>query len=298
MAKMPRTVTITILPGATEKSIQWTLPRWMFHLVIVGFVLFLFGIGTMIFFYVVEAKKFVFYHNLILETQTQKMHLEDYRKKLEQLEAELSQVNLLDGQISKMTEGSNTGNPSLNSQGEASGKVDQNVSPNFRDSSNGGTPSNLKRSGGVPVVLGKKIRWSHFEIQGQWQMPLKGWITSPFGKRKSQMGTGEEFHPGIDIAQKVGTVVMAPSDGFVLQTGFASDYGRYVMLFHGMGLTSIYAHLGKVDVRDGEMVHRGNIIGTVGLSGMTNGPHLHFELRKFGKPIDPIAFLASEVLTE
>ena len=298
MAKMPRTVTITILPGATEKSIQWTLPRWMFHLVIVGFVLFLFGIGTMIFFYVVEAKKFVFYRNLILETRTQKMHLDDYRKKLEQLEAELSQVNLLDGQISKMTEGSNTGNAPLNSQSEASGKLDQNVSPNFRDTSNGGTPSNQKKSGGISVDLGKKIRWSHFEIRGQWQMPLKGWITSPFGKRKSQMGTGEEFHPGIDIAQKVGTVVSAPSDGFVVQTGFASDYGRYVMLFHGMGLTSIYAHLGKVDVREGEMVHRGNIIGTVGLSGMTNGPHLHFELRKFGKPIDPIAFLASENLTE
>jgi murein DD-endopeptidase MepM/ murein hydrolase activator NlpD len=207
-------------------------------------------------------------------------------------------VNLLDGQISKMTEGSNTGNPSLNSQGDAPGKLDQNISTNSRDSSNGSSPSNLKRSGGVPVVLGKKIRWSHLEIRGQWQMPLKGWITSPFGKRRSQMGTGEEFHPGIDIAQKVGTVVMAPSDGFVVQTGFASDYGRYVMLFHGMGLTSMYAHLGKVDVREGEMVHRGNIIGTVGLSGMTNGPHLHFELRKFGKPIDPLAFLASEVLTE
>lgn len=295
MAKMSRTVTITILPGATEKSIQWTLPRWMFHLVIVGFVLFLFGIGAMIFFYVVEAKKFVFYRNLILETQTQKMHLDDYRKKLEQLEAELSQVNLLDGQISKMTEGSNTGNPSRSSQSESSGKADQTTSSeDLRESSYPGRTANTKSSEESSVVVRKKIGWSHLEIQGQWQMPLKGWITSPFGNRKSLLGTGEEFHPGIDIAQKVGTLVKAPADGLVVQTGFASDYGRFVMLFHGLGLTSIYAHLGKVEVSEGEMILRGNIIGTVGLSGMTNGPHLHFELRKYGKPIDPVEFLASE----
>jgi len=296
MAKMPRTVTITILPGPTEKSIQWTLPRWMFHLVIVGFVLFLFGIGAMIFFYVVEAKKFVFYRNLILETQTQKMHLEDYRKKLEQLEAELSQVNLLDGQISKMTEGSNTGTTSQSAQGERSGSADQpSSSQGLRNLSTSENGSSVKNSEESSVGAEKKIDWSHLEIQGQWQMPLKGWVTSPFGTRKSLLGTGEEFHPGIDIAQKVGASVEAPSDALVVQTGFASDYGRFVMLFHGQGVTSIYAHLGKVDVREGEMVRRGNTIGTVGLSGMTNGPHLHFELRKFGKPIDPVAFLASEV---
>ncbi|MDA8060462.1 MAG: M23 family metallopeptidase [Nitrospiraceae bacterium] len=296
MAKMPRTVTITILPGPTEKSIQWTLPRWMFHLVIVGFVLFLFGIGAMIFFYVVEAKKFVFYRNLIIETQTQKMHLDDYRKKLEQLEAELSQVNLLDGQISKMTEGSNTGSSSRSSSTESSGIPDQESSSgDLRRSPSGGNATNLKNSEETSVSTGKKTSWSHLEIQEQWQMPLKGWVTSPFGSRKSLLGTGEEFHPGIDIAQKVGALVQAPSDAMVVQTGFASDYGRFVMLFHGQGLTSIYAHLGKIDVHEGEMIRRGHIIGTVGLSGMTNGPHLHFELRKFGRPIDPVVFLASEI---
>lgn len=296
MAKMPRTVTITILPGATEKSIQWTLPRWMFHLVIVGFILFLVGIGSMIFFYVVEAKKFVFYRNLILETQTQKMHLANYRKKLEQLEAELSQVNLLDGQISKMTEGSNTGGSSGSSPEEKSAKKAL-LSPgaDLQDSSDTRNAADGKSDGDFSAPVGKKISWSHLEIRGQWQMPLKGWITSPFGDRKSLLGTGEEFHPGIDIAQKVGTFVVAPSDGFVVQTGFASDYGRFVMLFHGLGLTSIYAHLGKIEVSEGEMIRRGAVIGTVGLSGMTNGPHLHFELRKFGKPIDPVEYLAREV---
>jgi len=296
MAKIPRTVTITILPGPTEKSIQWTLPRWMFHLVIVGFVLFLFGIGAMIFFYVVEAKKFVFYRNLIFETQTQKMHLDDYRKKLEQLEAELSQLNLLDGQISKMTEGSNTGVTSPGGQGEGARALDQtSSSQDPRDSSVVSDGSGSRNSSAFSPLTRKKINWSHFEIQGRWQMPLKGWVTSPFGARKSLLGTGEEFHPGIDIAQKVGASVEAPSDALVVQTGFASDYGRFVMLFHGQGVTSIYAHLGKIDVRESEMVRRGTVIGTVGLSGMTNGPHLHFELRRFGKPIDPVAFFASEV---
>ncbi len=293
MAKISRTVTITILPGATERSIQWTLPRWMFHLVILGFVLFLVGIGAMVFFYVVEARKFVFYHNLIRETQTQGVHLQSYRKKLEQLEAELSQVNLLDGQISRMTEGSNGGSLS-GKTGEQQGVTGKSSTLSSTDSDR--TKDRESPSDGRPVREslsgGRKMDWSHFELPGQWQMPISGWITSPFGARKSLLGTGQEFHPGIDIAQEEGQPVLAPSDGLVLRTGFASDYGRFVMLFHGLGLTSLYAHLGKIEVTSGEMVRRGTVLGTVGLSGMTNGPHLHFELRKFGKAEDPSVFLS------
>lgn len=115
--------------------------------------------------------------------------------------------------------------------------------------------------------------------------PLSGRISSPFGWR-----TGG-FHYGIDIAAPLGSTFFAAAAGEVIFTGFRGSYGLLVEIEHGGGWSSRYAHTGEILVSDGRRVEQGEAIGHVGLTGNTTGPHLHFEILHFGRPLDPFPIL-------
>jgi murein DD-endopeptidase MepM/ murein hydrolase activator NlpD len=85
--------------------------------------------------------------------------------------------------------------------------------------------------------------------------------------------------------------VTSPAPGTVVAAGFGGDYGRYARLDHGNGVTSLYGHLRKLEVKSGEQVEKGQVIGQVGSTGRSTGPHLHYEIRVNGKPVDPRGFL-------
>lgn len=122
--------------------------------------------------------------------------------------------------------------------------------------------------------------------------PLKeGHLSSSFGWRKDPINGEDRYHYGIDIAAPEGTPVRAPAQGKVLMSGFREGYGNFVMLDHGQGMTTLYAHQRENKVNDGEWVKRGTVLGTVGSSGRSTGPHLHFEVRSKGAYQDPQAFL-------
>lgn len=119
-------------------------------------------------------------------------------------------------------------------------------------------------------------------------MPTTGRITSGFGYRKNPFGRGQEFHNGIDIANNSGTKIKAAGSGIVTFSGYNSSYGRYVMISHGYGYQSIYGHNRKILVKVGDKVEKGQVISEMGSSGRSTGPHLHFEVRLNGNPIDPM----------
>jgi murein DD-endopeptidase MepM/ murein hydrolase activator NlpD len=121
--------------------------------------------------------------------------------------------------------------------------------------------------------------------------PCNGQITSLFGGRKSPTGGGGEFHPGVDIAAPYGSNIYAAGDGKVTSAGYKSGYGLVVTIAHINGIVTSYCHLSKMDVTAGETVQRGERIGRVGLSGITTGPHLHFEVTKAGQLVDPMTYL-------
>ncbi|MFQ3675875.1 MAG: LysM peptidoglycan-binding domain-containing M23 family metallopeptidase [Endomicrobiia bacterium] len=112
-------------------------------------------------------------------------------------------------------------------------------------------------------------------------------ITSGFGQRMHPIFGMLKFHEGIDLKQKYGTPVRAACDGKVIFSGWAEGYGKLVILKHHKGYTTYYGHLSKIRVKVGNYVFKGQIIGNVGSTGWTTGPHLHFEVRKNGIPIDP-----------
>ena len=121
--------------------------------------------------------------------------------------------------------------------------------------------------------------------------PLKAEISSSFGWRKDPFTGKKKFHEGIDIAAKEGTDVKAAMAGRVRITDDQKGYGKIVVLDHGHGFTSLYAHNKDILVKTGDWVAKGSTIAKVGSTGRSTGPHLHFEVRKDGERLDPEKFL-------
>jgi murein DD-endopeptidase MepM/ murein hydrolase activator NlpD len=122
---------------------------------------------------------------------------------------------------------------------------------------------------------------------GIFSWPVTGTITSPFGWRSNPFGGAPEFHPGLDIAAPTGTTVTAAAAGTVIVAQWYGGYGNYILIDHGGGYSTGYGHLSAIYVSDGQSVARGQAIGAVGSTGQSTGPHLHFEVRIAGKPVDP-----------
>lgn len=122
-----------------------------------------------------------------------------------------------------------------------------------------------------------------------------GKINNEFGFRRNPFGgRSYEFHPGMDIDGERGDMVIAPGNGTVIKAGFTGGYGNMVEIDHGNGLTSRYGHMSKIETEVGATITRGQLIGLIGSTGRSTGPHLHYELRLNDKSINPRHFLPAE----
>jgi murein DD-endopeptidase MepM/ murein hydrolase activator NlpD len=122
--------------------------------------------------------------------------------------------------------------------------------------------------------------------------PVEGRVIGAFGRRSDPFSGEQAFHTGVDISGAVGTPVRATADGVVSEAQFVSGYGRLIVVDHGGGVQTYYAHLSRFDVIAGQEVRRGQIIGAIGASGRATAPHLHYEVRLGGNPVNPYNFLA------
>jgi murein DD-endopeptidase MepM/ murein hydrolase activator NlpD len=121
--------------------------------------------------------------------------------------------------------------------------------------------------------------------------PVEGQVTGSFGERIDPFNGEGAFHTGVDISAEVGEPVIAPADGAVAFADFMGGYGRAVLLEHGNGVATRYGHLSGFAVTAGQRVHRGDVIGYVGSSGRSTGPHLHYEVRIGNTPVNPYTYL-------
>ncbi len=121
--------------------------------------------------------------------------------------------------------------------------------------------------------------------------PSEGRITSHYGKRTDPVFEGTAIHCGIDIASRIGTPINAAADGRVKYVGNKTHWGNVIIIEHAKGYQTIYAHMHKFGVCSGDTVSRGQLIGYLGNTGKSTGPHLHYEIRYFGKPLNPLPFL-------
>jgi murein DD-endopeptidase MepM/ murein hydrolase activator NlpD len=119
-------------------------------------------------------------------------------------------------------------------------------------------------------------------------MPASGPITSYFGYRYHPILHFTRFHAGVDIGAGWGSPIVAAADGRVVAAGWAGGYGREVQIAHGGGLVSLYGHMSQIVAQAGSFVRQGQLIGYVGSSGLSTGPHVHFEVRMGGTPVNPL----------
>jgi len=154
-------------------------------------------------------------------------------------------------------------------------------------------PSSVIHVGDVLFVPGGTLTsWERASALGNlFKKPTTGRLTSRMGFRKDPFTGKRAYHAGIDIANRRGTPVYAAQSGVVVYTGYRGNYGRTIIIRHPQGYVTIYAHLDKIYVKRSQRVQQGNKIATIGNTGRSTGPHLHFEIHQYNKLLDPLKIL-------
>jgi murein DD-endopeptidase MepM/ murein hydrolase activator NlpD len=128
--------------------------------------------------------------------------------------------------------------------------------------------------------------------------PVNGRLMGGYGERSDPFSGEGAMHTGLDISAPIGTPVKATADGIVIHANWNAGYGRCVIVDHGNGYQTWYAHLSKMDVMEGEEIRQGEVVGRVGTTGRSTGPHLHYEVRVHSTPVNPYRFLARAYATK
>jgi murein DD-endopeptidase MepM/ murein hydrolase activator NlpD len=294
--------TILIFGHNTSKSRHLRIPKKTVKIIsyLLGFAFL-----SMTFFfcdYVQVKKKAYELSQLRKETQTQKSQIHLFSSRIENLEKQLSKLKDLDKRIRIIA------------------NLEKGPEPSTFFGMGGPSPSDVRdrlRSDKDEKALAHQMKADLERLQSEtvtqeeslseleklleakkdvlthtpsvW--PTAGWVTSNFGFRTNPFTGLNQMHEGLDISNRIGTAVIAPADGIVSDTGSDYAYGKTVVLSHGLGMTSRYSHLSKVNVKVGQKVNRGDKIAEVGMTGKTTGPHLHYEVRLSGIPVNPTRYI-------
>ena len=293
---------ILIFGHKTSKANHLRIHRKSFK---IGFYLFAFAYLCTTFFFCdyIQIKKEVYKLNrLRLETQAQKSQIQFFSDRIENLENELSKMKDFDRKIriiANLEKGQDTtpiigiGGPSpsdirekLKRENDKNGLIQQMRNDIERLKSEAMSReeslSELEK-----LLQSKKEMLAH--TPSIW--PVMGWVTSGFGFRTNPFTGLTQMHEGIDISNQVGTPIIAPADGIISDIGNDLGLGKILVISHGFGMITRYAHLNKVLVRVGQKVKRGEKIAEIGTSGRTTGPHLHYEVRLDGIPVNPMRYI-------
>lgn len=156
---------------------------------------------------------------------------------------------------------------------------------------NGLTAETAVKSGDTIFLPGDKPLQIAFNLTSGYRLPVQGRITSRFGYRAHPMGGGFRFHSGLDIAANYGETVVAAESGRVVVAGWYGLLGKTVVIHHSSTYETLYGHNSYLLVRAGEYIKKGQPIARVGSTGLSTGPHVHFEVHKNGVPVNPLPYL-------
>jgi murein DD-endopeptidase MepM/ murein hydrolase activator NlpD len=177
-------------------------------------------------------------------------------------------------------------------EGPADITAEGTLSPTFAESVE---EYNFLRSANALAMSGQKVRPFGFTAAQPTIWPVDGRLLSAFGARTDPFSGEGAFHSGVDIAAVAGTPVHVTADGIVVFSQTEAGYGKLVVVDHGGGLQTYYAHLSRFFVQTGETIRRGTLVGAVGSTGRVTAPHLHYEVRIGGAPVNPYRYLAKSV---
>jgi len=295
-------INILIFGHKTSKTRHLKIRKKTFKIILYlsGFALLS---ATFFFCDYIQVKKKAFeVSRLQKETQTQKSQLHFFSSKIEDLEKQISKLKEFDRRIriiANLEKGQETtpfmgmGGPSpsdirdqLRGEKDEKGLVRQ-MKGDIERLESEATSREASLAELETLLQTKKDMLA--QTPSIW--PVLGWVTSGFGFRTNPFTGLNQMHEGIDISNRAGTVIIAPADGFVSDIGSDVAHGRLLVISHGFGMTTRYSHLNKVLVKVGQKVRRGDRVAEVGTSGKTTGPHLHYEVRLHGIPVNPIRYI-------
>lgn len=230
--------------------------------------------------------------------EAQVQQIEELSKTTMSLQADMERLNSLDTELRRIVNNDDTNNTSRGSVQRNPGTYTGQGGPQTKltISEISKVTNNLQMAvkeredsliGLKEELLDKEIRMA--TKPSIW--PTMGDVTSRFGWRNSPMGGGSDYHPGIDIANSIGTPIVATADGKVVESGRASGYGQLVHIDHGNGIETLYGHNSQLIVQVGQLVKKGQLIAYMGSTGYSTGSHVHYEVRVNGTAVNPANFL-------
>jgi murein DD-endopeptidase MepM/ murein hydrolase activator NlpD len=249
--------------------------------VVAGLLLMMFGVvGS----YARMAMKVANYNSLQHETQLMRERYANLQKKVKQTNEQLASLQLLADEVGNAygMKRQITGSPDL--IGEA--PLVPTLGQTLAEYSYLRTTNIAGRSRNLFARLDTNIQ------PAGW--PVVGRLMDGFGHRMDPFSGEGAMHTGIDISAPMGTPIKATADGIVMYANWNSGYGRCVIVDHGNGLQTLYGHMSKIEVIDGQEIRQGETVGRVGSSGHSTGSHLHYEVRRHSTPLNPYRFLASQ----
>lgn len=287
--KNPRFFTLMILPHDGTNIKKLNLSSNFFKAFIIVSVVFWLSSLFMFFSYFSLKNKVAHLSDVEQVNLKQKVELENLNSKIQFLETQLARLQNVDIKIREMV------NLDVKSNGV-------NFAGGIDTSSDNSTQKMMERAEALEKEI--KIREKSLSELAEYLedrrslsvatpsiWPAKGFITSEFGWRKDPVTGVTEYHEGIDIAGAYGGQVRAAAEGVVIEAGNDAGYGKVVVIDHGYGIVTRYAHLSRGYVVVGQKVKKGGVIGAIGSSGKSTGPHVHYEVRIDGVPVNPVKYL-------
>jgi murein DD-endopeptidase MepM/ murein hydrolase activator NlpD len=303
MEKHEESYTIMVLPSPTSKTYRYCISKKNLKR-IVGFSSF--GLLLLVFFlfqYFYLIGETWELNSLQKETIAQKLQIQIFANRIEDLKKQMVRLREFDAKLRIIAD---IGPSKVNTEFLGMGGAEA-ASPLEKMIENKENPNEMvkKMEQDISMLSSASLQQEASfqelsdvmkEHQSLWTAtpsiwPVKGWLTSGFGNRVSPF-TGEVgLHKGIDIAARPETPITAPAAGIVRYDGFESGFGREVRVDHGYGMETIYGHMAKSAVKVGQRIKRGDVIGYVGNTGLSTGPHLHYEVHVNSVPVNPLKYI-------
>jgi murein DD-endopeptidase MepM/ murein hydrolase activator NlpD len=314
-----RFYTILIVPEKTSQVRRIVLPNWLFKSAAFGLAFVVLIAGVMMFHYWYVMSQIGENKQLKLENRRLRQQVQIFQNKISTVESTMDRVKSFATRLRVIM---HVEEPStlqlklpdagLDSEPHSSPAAQPSPLPSPADSEAMNSPENQMLQQEFASLesrmtsLGKDAFKTEEMLQNQYEIlydkkaflsalptsqPAPGLFTSGFGVRMSPLGNRIKMHEGLDIANRSGTVVRAPANGSVAFADSKAGYGTTVILNHGYGIETLYGHLKKVLVRPGDKVTRGMKIALLGNSGRSTGPHVHYEVRVKGYPVDPRSYI-------
>jgi murein DD-endopeptidase MepM/ murein hydrolase activator NlpD len=299
--------TFMLIPNDSNKNvIKFNLPSWILKTSIALAVITVFVFLGSVYYSSQVSTKLISYYNVVSENKAQKKQIASFMQETSDLKESIQELRERDQEIRGLL---GLVNPYKRTTKTASVVKKKHLDKVFRGKTPQIFPEKIQTEiDNVSIKLNQSknsyvkllaaiddLKYKYEYIPSIW--PIYGRIKSDYGWRRHPLLGKSEFHRGVDIPSFLGANVKATAKGKIVFSGWASGYGKTIVIRHRFGFSTIYAHNSRLLIKAGEWVKKGQVISEIGSTGLSTGPHVHYEIRRWKKPVNPKKYLKLDLFT-